>query len=213
MAQSLLAFVAVSLLITMVPGADMALITRQVIVGGTSLAHRTILGNLCGIVVHGVGATVGLSALLVASAVAYNVVKIAGAAYLIFLGIQSLRAARRAAQSRQVAAKATPTPPAIPSKRTALLQGFISTVLNPKPALLFLTLIPQFVDPDNAVWVQVLGLTAIHITIGAIWLTLYASIVGRAARALTRPRIRATIEAITGSVLIALGLRVAIDSR
>src|SRR6185503_3954314 len=94
--EQLLPFLAGSILITVVPGADMALIMRQVFLGGTRLAQRTIFRNLTGLVVHAAALAVGLSALLVASAEAYTVVKIAGAAYLIYLGSQALLAARRA---------------------------------------------------------------------------------------------------------------------
>ena len=88
---------------TVVPGADMALVTRQVLIG-PRLAQRTIAGNLTGVAVHGVALAVGLSALLVASATAYTVVKLAGAAYLVHLGIQTLRSAGRAAVAESVAA-------------------------------------------------------------------------------------------------------------
>ena len=94
--DQLLLFLPGSILVTVVPGADMALVMRQVFVGGTALAQRTIFGNLTGLVVHAAALAIGLSALLVASAEAYAVVKIAGAAYLVYLGVQSLRSARQA---------------------------------------------------------------------------------------------------------------------
>src|SRR5215213_9286011 len=116
----------------------MALITRQVLVGGPALAQKTIFGNLTGLLVHGVALAAGLSALLVASATAYTTVKLAGAAYLVYLGVQSLRQARRPAT-----AASAPPPRRIGN---AYAQGLISTVLNPKPALFFLSYLPQFVD-------------------------------------------------------------------
>src|SRR5215211_1405278 len=158
--EQLLPFLAGSVLITVVPGADMALIMRQVFVGGTALAQRTIFGNLTGLVVHATALAVGLSALLVASAEAYTVVKLAGAAYLVYLGMQSLLSAWR---SRAVASPGVDDPTAtiaapaarkVPSMRTAYLQGVISTILNPKPALLFLTFLPQFVDTSRALLPQ-----------------------------------------------------------
>jgi threonine/homoserine/homoserine lactone efflux protein len=90
----LLPFLVGSVLVTVIPGADMALVTRQVLVGGPALAQRTIFGNLTGVLVHGVALAAGLSALLVASATAYTVVKLAGAAYLVYLGVQALLASR-----------------------------------------------------------------------------------------------------------------------
>jgi threonine/homoserine/homoserine lactone efflux protein len=208
--EQLLPFLVGSILVTIVPGADMALITRQVLVGGTGLAQRTIFGNLSGLVVHAVALAVGLSALLVASAEAYTVVKLAGAAYLVYLGVQALGAARRAGGAPSEDARVAGR---VPSKRTAYLQGLLSTVLNPKPALLFLTFLPQFVDERRAVLPQIAFLAGVHIVIGLIWLTIYAHLIHRAHRTLTRSDVRRWLEGATGVVLIALGLRVALERR
>ena len=188
----------------------MALVMRQVFVGGTALAQRTIFGNLTGLVVHAAALAIGLSALLVASAEAYTVVKVAGAGYLIYLGIQALRAARRADAPHAEGAAA---PSRVPSMRTAYLQGLLSTVLNPKPALLFLTYLPQFVDESRPVLPQIAFLAGVHIVVGLIWMTLYAHLVARAHRTLTRGDVRRWLEGATGVVLIALGLRVALEPR
>jgi threonine/homoserine/homoserine lactone efflux protein len=199
--ELLLPFLLASILVTVVPGADMALLTRQVLVGGTRLAYRTIAGNLTGILVHGVALAAGLSALLVASATAYTVVKLAGAVYLVWLGVQAIRSARRPVEVGEVRA----------APHHAFLQGLLSTVLNPKPALFFLTFLPQFVDRDRDVLPQTLTLAAIHVVVGLVWLTLYAHLVDRARVTLTAPRVKAWLERSTGAVLIALGVRVAVD--
>lgn len=211
-------FLAGSILITVVPGADMALIMRQVFIGGTALAQRTIFGNLTGLVVHATALAVGLSALLVASAEAYTVVKLAGAAYLVYLGAQSLLSAWRARGESHAAPAASTdaqveaaTARRVPSMRTAYFQGVISTVLNPKPALLFLTFLPQFVDTSRAVLPQILFLAGVHIVVGLIWLTIYAHLLHRAHRTLTRSDVKRWLEGATGAVLIALGLRVAVE--
>lgn len=201
----LLPFLVGSVLVTMIPGADMALITRQVLVGGTGLAQKTIFGNLTGVLVHGVALAAGLSALLVASATAYTAVKLAGAAYLVYLGVQALLASRRPHAEAPPAALAAP--------RRAYLQGLISTVLNPKPALFFLTFVPQFVDRDGAVLPQTLTLASIHVVVGLIWLSIYARLVDRVRDVLAAPRAKAWLERTTGAVLIALGLRVAVERR
>jgi threonine/homoserine/homoserine lactone efflux protein len=210
--NQLLPFLAASVLITMVPGADMALITRQVFLGGPRLAQRTIMGNLTGIAVHGAALAVGLSALLVASATAYTVVKLAGAAYLIWLGLQTILAASRPRPAPDLA-DAAPGAAGPVSPRRAYVQGLVSTVLNPKPALFFLTFIPQFIDRDESVLAQTLFLTGIHIVVGLVWLTIYAHMVDRARRVLTRDRVRLWLERSTGAVLIALGVRVAVERR
>lgn len=210
--EHLLPFLVASVLITMVPGADMALVTRQVLLGGTRLAHRTIAGNLTGIVVHGLALAVGLSALLVASATAYTVVKLAGAAYLCVLGVQAILAARRA-KAVTASTEDAGLAPRLPSERRAFGVGLLSTVLNPKPALFFLTFLPQFVDTQHAVLPQIAFLAAIHVVVGLVWLTLYAHIVHRAHRVLTRSDVRRWLEGATGTVLIALGIRVAVERR
>ena len=202
----LLPFLVGSILVTMIPGADMALITRQVLIGGPALAQRTIFGNLTGLLVHGLALAAGLSALIVASATAYTVVKLGGAAYLIYLGVQTLLASRRPPAGDE--------PPAtVVAPRRAFLQGLISTVLNPKPALFFLTFLPQFVDRDAAVLPQTLTLAAIHVLVGLIWLSAYARLIHRARGLLTAPRVKAWLERTTGVVLIAFGLRVAVERR
>jgi threonine/homoserine/homoserine lactone efflux protein len=149
-----------------------------------------------------------LSAVLVASATAYSVVKLAGAAYLVFLGLQSLRQARRT----RAATNATISELA-PKRGNPYRQGLISTVLNPKPALFFVSYLPQFVDRHGPVTLQVSFLAAIHILLGFVWLTTYASLVSRMQAAITRPRIKAALERATGAVLIALGVRVAVSHR
>jgi threonine/homoserine/homoserine lactone efflux protein len=205
--EQLLPFLVASVLVTVVPGADMALVTRQVLAGGTPLAQRTILGNLAGLTVHGGALAIGLSTLLVASATAYTVVKLAGAAYLIYLGVMALWSARRPR-----AAEAVETGSAVPGRR-AFAQGALSTILNPKPALFFLTFVPQFVDRNESVLAQTLLFTALHIAVGLVWLTAYAHLVDRARRVLTGGRVRRWIEGSTGAVLVALGVRVAVERR
>jgi threonine/homoserine/homoserine lactone efflux protein len=219
---ALVAFLVGSVLVTVIPGPDMALITRQVLVGGTALAQRTIFGNLTGLLVHGVALAAGLSALLVLSATAYTAVKLAGAAYLGYLGVQALWAARhRPAAPASLHAspgvppgRAEPAAPVgrLPSRR-AFLPGLVSTVLNPKPALFFLTFLPQFVDPRQPVLPQTSTLAAIHVLVGLVWLSVYARLVDRARGVLTAPTVRAWLERTTGVVLLAFGVRVAVERR
>lgn len=188
-----------SVVVTLVPGADMALVTRQVVTRGRGAAQITIAGNLTGLVVHATALAVGLSALLVASATAYTVVKLAGAAYLVYLGLSSIRDA-----------KAPPETIRAP-RGNAFAAGLVSTLLNPKPALFFLSYLSQFVDRSQPVLPQVGLLAAIHIVIGFVWLSAYAWIVARLHVALTRPRVKAWLERVSGAVLVALGVRVALE--
>jgi len=187
----------------------MALITRQVLAYGQRVARATIAGNVAGLVVHTAGVAFGLSAILLGSARVFEVVKLLGAAYLIYLGVTTFLHAR-----------ADPVPGTdqvrerhVISRGTAFRQGFVSTTLNPKPALFFATFLPQFVDPGGNVALQVLGLGCFHILVGVVWLSAYALLIGRLHFALTRERVRRWLERATGAVLVALGLRVAFGDR
>jgi threonine/homoserine/homoserine lactone efflux protein len=205
--QHVALFLLGSVVITVVPGADMALVTRQVVTRGRGAAQATILGNLSGLVVHALALAVGLSALLVASATAYTTVKLAGAAYLVYLGVQSFRQARRSSASED---GGTPSP-AARHGANPYFQGLTSTVLNPKPALFFLSYVPQFIDRTGSVAFQVALLGAVHIAVGFVWLTIFAWLVSRMHAVIVRPRVKAALERVTGAVLIALGLRVALE--
>ena len=207
MPDHFLLFLAGSILVTVIPGADMALITRQVVMRGRRRAQATIVGNLSGLIVHALALAVGLSALLVASATAYTAVKLAGAAYLVYLGVQSIRMARAAAAPEA----ADDAPRGSGLGGNAYLQGLISTVLNPKPALFFLSYVPQFIDRDGSVAFQVALLATVHIAVGFVWLTFYAWFVARMHAVIARPRVKAALARITGAVLIGLGLRVATE--
>jgi threonine/homoserine/homoserine lactone efflux protein len=202
---ALVPFAVGSVLVTVVPGPDMALVTRQVLAFGQRVARATIAGNILGLVVHTTLVAAGLSAVLLASARVFDVVRLVGGAYLVYLGVTAVLHARR----RPVV---EPTPEhAARTRSTAFRQGFLSTTLNPKPALFFATYLPQFVDPDGNVALQVGLLGGFHCVVGILWLTLYAHLVGRLHLVLGRDRVRRRLERLTGVVLVALGLRVALE--
>jgi threonine/homoserine/homoserine lactone efflux protein len=207
MPQHLWLFLVGSIVITLVPGADMALVTRQVVTRGRRAAQVTVFGNVTGIVVHAAALGAGLSALIVASATAYTTVKLAGAAYLVYLGAQSLRQARRTRRERAAAV----AQPVSPRRGSPYLAGLISTVLNPKPALFFLSYLPQFIDRSHSVAFQLALLASIHIVLGLVWLSAYAWLVSRLQVVLARTRGKGAMESVSGAVLVALGVRVALE--
>ena len=127
--------------------------------------------------------------------------------------VGELRAGAALLRRRWEAALGAPAAAAIVRSRRAFVQGLVSTVLNPKPALFFLTFLPQFVDRDAPVLPQTLTLAGIHVVVGLIWLSAYARLVQRARGLLTAPRVRTWLERTTGVVLIAFGLRVAVERR
>lgn len=206
--SSLLAFAIGSILVTIVPGPDMALVTRQVLAYGQGVARATIAGNIVGLVVHTTVVAAGLSAVLLGSARVFDVIRLIGAAYLIYLGVTSFIHARR-----PVLADAVPPERATRTRVMGFRQGVLSTVTNPKPGLFFATYLPQFVNPHGNVALQIAALGAFHCVVGIVWLTTYAHLVGRLHVVLSRERVRRWLERTTGAVLIALGLRVAFSDR
>ncbi len=200
--------VAVLILVAM-PGPDQALITRSSLVGGRAGGLLTMLGGAAGLTVHAGAAAVGLSALLLASAKAFTVVKIVGVAYLVWIGAQTLRAAarsRRRPVDGQVAAE---------SRRRLMFvrDGFLSNVLNPKVALFFVSFMPQFMNAGGpAPWLQAVLLSGIFAAVYLGWFSLYVWIVGRLGRLLSRPTVKSWIERVTGVGLIGLAARLATAS-
>lgn len=205
------AFTLAAAVVTLVPGPDMALVARRAITDGWRRASVTSFGVCCGLLVHATASAAGISVILVRSATAYTVLKSLGACYLVLLGILSFRSARRTVR-RPVAADAVHDGPAR-SARTSFAQGFFNNVLNPKPALFYLAFLPQFVRPGDPVVVLTAILVTIHIAMGIVWLVTWGWLVSRARGVLMRPRWRAALERVTGSVLVALGVRLAATSR
>ena len=201
----LYAFIGVAAVLIILPGADMALVTRNVLVVGRRRTMNTILGIGLGCVLHATASALGLSAVLATSAMAFNVVKTIGAAYLVWIGIESIRdAGRPAFQSAKPPAQRALGP---------FLQGFLTNVLNPKVAVFYLTFLPQFISPGEPVLRRSLLLASIHIAMGFAWLTAYAWFVDRIGGVLTRPAVKAWLERVTGGLLIALGARLAWERR
>jgi RhtB (resistance to homoserine/threonine) family protein len=205
----LVAFTVVATIVTVIPGADMALVARSVLTRGRAAGYITSVGICTGLWVHALASGVGLSAILVASAALFSTVKLVGALYLIALGVSSLRSAlraRAAAPAEVVAATAQDT-------RRAFAQGLLSNLLNPKVALFYLTLLPQFVRSGDPVLARSLLLAGIHVVIGLAWLFIYTYCLGRLDALMRRPRVRTVLEGVTGALLVGIGARVAWDHR
>jgi len=204
------AFTIAATLVTISPGADMALVARRAITDGWRRASVTSAGIVSGLLVHATASAIGISAILLHSATAFTVLKVVGAGYLVVLGLLSFRAAWRIA--REPADHAVADRPTR-SGRTSFAQGFLNNVLNPKPALFYLAFLPQFFEPGDPIVLLTAIFVAIHIAIGIAWLVTWGWLVGRAGGMLARPRWRASLERVTGCVLVALGLRLATTSR
>ena len=206
MPSQILPFLAVVGLLTLTPGPDMALVLRNGVRGGVRIAWWTGLGCCTGIGAYAVAASLGLAALLAASAGAFLVVKMVGAAYLIYLGVMALWHSRKQPEAADVAA---PSPKTV-GRADAFRQGLMSNLLNPKIALIFLTLIPQFVSRGEPAFSTTAILAATFLGMAVLWWRLFSFAIGWLGRYLARDRVRTAIERLTGTVLIGLGLRVAL---
>lgn len=211
--EQLLPFLAVVVVLTLTPGPDMALVLRNGVRGGSAAAWWTGLGCCAGIAVYAAASAVGLAAVLAASATAFTVLKLVGAAYLVYLGVMALwHSRRRAAPSHDTShVDAVPQEATTPLARgAAFRQGVLSNLFNPKIALIFLTLIPQFVAPGEPVWTTGV-LAAVFLVVAVVWWRGFSLAVGRLGRLLSRERVRTAIDRVAGVVLIGLGVRVALS--
>ena len=193
----IVSFAFASLILIALPGPDYALITRNALVGGRGAGIRTALGGAAGLTVHATAAALGLSALLAASPAAYTTLKFVGVAYLVYLGLKVLLTAR----SDDVGNP----------ERTghSFAQGFLSSALNVKVGIFFLTFLPQFLPTTGSTLSAALGLSGIFAAIYIAWFSGLVVLVGLVSDALRRPRVNAWIERVTGSVLVAFGIRLA----
>ena len=201
--SELVAFLAVAALVIMTPGPDTAVTIRSTLVGGRRAGVMTATGVITGQACWTVAASAGVTALLIASEPAFLAVKYAGAAYLIYLGLAALVAAITGSESAAPAGA-----PAVP-RMTAYRQGLLSDLSNPKMAAFFTSLLPQF----GSSFAAMLAFGLLFCLLTWLWLTLYATALARLRDVLRRGAVRRAIEAVTGAVLVLLGLRLAFEPR
>jgi threonine/homoserine/homoserine lactone efflux protein len=212
MDPQLWAFVAVATLLAVTPGADTLLVARNVLGRGRTAGLATIAGIAAGCFVHAALSAVGVSLILLRSAEAFHALKWGGAAYLIILGVQSIRGWWRADEGVPVAAAANRHGMGARRLRS-FVEGLLTNVLNPKVGLFYLAFLPQFIRPGDPVFARSLLLGALHVGIGVVWLSLLSLSLVRI-RPLVESRLwRARLEGASGAVLIALGVRLAAERR
>ncbi|MGW4395071.1 LysE family translocator [Amycolatopsis nivea] len=187
--------------LTVVPGPDMAVVTKRAIVAGWRDGLRTVGGITAGLLVWGLLTVVGLAALLAASAAAYTVVKLAGAAFLLVLGIQALLHSRKRPEQSGPATSSRGGNP----WRT----GLISNLFNPKIAVFYTGLLPTLAPAGLAPQAGMALLVLIHAALTLIWLGSYVLLLAKARAFFEKPAVRRTMHRITGVVLIGFGVKVA----
>ena len=196
------AFFIAILLLTMTPGLDTALVIRNTTRGGWKDGITCSLGICCGLFVHATLSAVGLSVLLVGSAELFTAVKTVGAIYLIYLGIQSIRSTFNQHQTTNATIeKSKESKPLAVSFK----EGFLSNILNPKTAVFYLALLPQFINPEYNALIQSLLMASIHFIIAMLWQGGIALLVEKAQEMMASEKVTKRIERVTGMVLILLG--------
>ncbi len=197
------AFALASVLIVMLPGPDTLVIVRGIVRGGRRRGLTTAAGILCGLGLWVAAAVLGLAAMLRASEIGYEVLRVVGAAYLVWLGIQALRKRGRDTDA------ASPRGGVL---RTGFAAGLLTDLLNPKVGVFFVTFLPGFVPHGYAVGPTSLIFGAMFIVETAIYCVVLLVIAGRVSGWMSAPRMRRRLDLVTGTVLVGFGLRLATES-
>lgn len=208
-AQFISFLVAITLL-TISPGVDTLLVIRNTARGGIRDGITTSLAISCGLFVHATISALGISLILLQSAWAFHMLKLVGAGYLIWLGIASLLAARRG-QPLPVNGVLEGVPAV--SCWQPVKEGFLSNVLNPKTVVFYMAFLPQFIAPGDPALLKSLWLAGVHFIIANIWQISVVMMVGSAGKWLANARFAQILNAATGSVLVVLGIRLALTQR
>jgi threonine/homoserine/homoserine lactone efflux protein len=207
--QHLWLFVGIAAVVIVVPGPDTAIVTKNALLHGRRAALGTSLGVSTGLAVWTLASALGVASIVRASDTAFTVLKLIGAAYLVWLGIQALLAARRGGH------EADPES----AGRTALdgrggfRQGLLSDLANPKIGAFFTGLLPQFAGPGHSVLIPFLVLGGLFVLMTVAWLCGYALVAVKASAVLRRRRVKAAIDRVSGVILIGFGVRLALERR
>lgn len=203
MLTAALAFAAVAAFVTITPGLDTVFVLRTAVSSGRRVGYLSGVGIATGCLLWAAASAAGLTAVLAASRVAFDVLRLAGAGYLLWLGVRALWSAHRI--SREPAGE-----PHRMSGRAALRQGLTTNLLNPKVGVFYMSLLPQFVPHDAPVFWTSLLFAAIHDVEGLIWFAVIVFTAGAARRMLTRPAVGRALRRLTGIAFIGFGIRLAI---
>lgn len=205
----LLTYAGLVFMLTLTPGADTMMVIKNALAHGRRGGLLTVGGVNTGLILHGTLSGLGLSLLLVQSAAAFEAVRLAGAAYLVLLGLRSVWALF---QPQAAAAHAADVPlTAARGAWSVYAQGLWTNVLNPKVAVFYLAFLPQFIAPGDPVLLKSVLLAGIHATMGVLWLSVVTLAVATLRGWLAQPRVRAGLEAASGLVLIGFGVRLALE--
>ena len=207
--QQLFAFVFATLILTITPGVDTFIVMRNVLRGGRQDGVYTSLGICAGLFVHATLSACGISLILVHSTFLFSAVKTVGALYLVWLGISSIYSAIKSNKSIECTQTNSTFEPV--KFRKSFREGLLSNVLNPKPAVFYIAFLPQFIGPSDPVFIKSMLLASIQFGIGITWLIILSFLFFKIKNYLTTGPTRKILNTLSGSVLIAFGVKLGIQ--
>lgn len=200
-------YVFMCIFLIILPGPDTAIVTKNTLTVGRSGGLKTAMGTCCALFIHTSAAILGLSAIIVKSALLFSVFKYVGAVYLIYLGVKALWSLWK----KDELANSEMTIDRQFNNSSCFKQGFLTDILNPKVAVFFLTFLPQFVDPGSNTFVPFLIMGITYTALTAIWFLLYVYLINQISAFMKKPKAQNIIEGITGTILIAFGIKLALE--
>lgn len=200
-------FVLMSIFLIILPGPDTAIATKNTLTVGRGGGLKTAIGTCCALLIHTSAAVLGLSAIIVKSSLLFSIFKYIGAVYLVYLGVKTLWSLRK----KEVAASVEMSTNSQFEDKSCFKQGFFTNILNPKVAVFFLTFLPQFVDARSNTFLPFLLMGITYTVLTAIWFFLYVLMINQISSFMKKPKAQTIIEAITGTILIGFGIKLALE--
>jgi RhtB (resistance to homoserine/threonine) family protein len=200
-------FVLMCIFLIILPGPDTAIATKNTVTFGRIGGLKTAVGTCCALLIHTSAAVLGLSAIIVKSALLFSLFKYVGAVYLIYLGVKTLWSLKK----KEVAASVEMDTKSQFVNKSCFKQGFLTNLLNPKVAVFFLTFLPQFVDSGSNTFLPFLIMGITYTVLTAVWFLLYVYLINQISAFMKKPKTQNIIEAITGTILIGFGLKLALE--
>lgn len=189
------------------PGPDTAIVTKNTLICRKIGGIKTSLGIVCALIIHTLAAVLGLSAIIVKSAVLFSIFKYAGAAYLIYLGVKILWSLMKKDEVPEIQVNTKNEM----ENRSCFKQGFLTDILNPKVALFFLSFFPQFVESGSDTFFPFLLMGITFTVLSAIWLLIYIYLINQIGSFMKNRVVKNIIEGITGTIIIGFGIKLALE--
>lgn len=207
MIENYFLFIIMSICLIILPGPDTAMATKNTLVAGKAGGVKTVFGTCVALLIHTLAAVIGLSALIVKSALLFSIFKYVGALYLIYIGIKALLAVR----NKEDVATNEISLNNENEHSSYFRQGFLTNLLNPKIAVFFLTFLPQFLNPNHNTLIQLLIMGLTYLVLTVIWFAFYIFLIDKISAFMKKPKTQRYIQGLTGIVLIGFGIKLAFE--